>query len=87
VYHLWIAMEGTLEISVGGAPPVAARSGQAIFMVKGTAHGFKNVGNSPAAALEIFIKTVTTAANPLLWDSLAQLNVPLPPGAISGAPR
>ena len=87
VYHLWIPIEGTLEITIGGTAPVSARSGQAFFMTKGTAHVFKNKGASTAAALEIFIKTVTTAANPLPWDSLAQLNVLLPPGAVSPQPR
>lgn len=87
VYHLWIPIEGTLEITIGGAAPVSAASGQAFFMVKGTIHGFRNTGTSPAAALEIFIKTITTAANPLPWELLAQLNVSLTPSAVPTQPR
>ena len=55
-YHVWIPAEGQLQITVGSDAPVAAASGQAFFMKKGTPHGFKNVGKTPAAVFEIFVK-------------------------------
>src|SRR5262245_65200949 len=64
-YHLWIPIEGTFEITIGSDKPVVAKSGQAFFMKRGTPHGFKNIGTTPGAALEIFIKqTTATAAVP-----------------------
>jgi len=42
--------------------PIAAKPGQAYFMTRGTPHGFKNVGPTPAAVFEIFIKQTMTAA-------------------------
>jgi hypothetical protein len=41
---------------------MAAASGQAFFIEKGTPHGFRNVGDTPAAVLEIFVKDGTSAA-------------------------
>ena len=61
VYDLWIPVAGSLQITIGSAAPVAAASGQAFFMTRGTQHGFKNIGTTPGAALEIFIKQTTTA--------------------------
>ena len=61
VYHLWVPIEGTLEIMIGSEAPVAAKSGQAFFLKRGTQHGFKNIGTTPGAALEIFVKQTTTA--------------------------
>jgi quercetin dioxygenase-like cupin family protein len=61
VYHLWIPIEGTLQITIGSDPPVTAKSGQAFFLKRGTQHGFKNIGTTPGAALEIFVKQTTTA--------------------------
>src|SRR5215208_5225596 len=52
LYHLWIPIGGTLQITIGSDPPVTATSGQAFFMKRGTPHGFKNIGTTPAAALE-----------------------------------
>ncbi len=63
VYHLWVPLEGTLQITIGSAPPVTATSGQAFFMTRGTQHGFKNIGTTPGAALEIFIKQTTLASD------------------------
>jgi quercetin dioxygenase-like cupin family protein len=60
-YHLWIPIEGTLELTIGADAPVSAASGQAFFLKRGTPHGFKNVGTTPAAVLEIFVKKTTTA--------------------------
>jgi quercetin dioxygenase-like cupin family protein len=56
VYHLWVPIEGTLEITIGSAAPARAVSGQAFFMNRGTPHGFKNIGATPGAALEVFVK-------------------------------
>jgi len=42
---------------------VEAASGQAFFMKKGTPHGFRNVGTTPAAVLEIFVKDGASAAD------------------------
>jgi quercetin dioxygenase-like cupin family protein len=61
-YHLWIPIEGNLEITIGSDRPVAASAGQAFFMTRGTRHGFQNVGGEPAALFEIFIKQTKTAA-------------------------
>jgi quercetin dioxygenase-like cupin family protein len=61
-YHLWIPVSGALEITMGTEPPAAAASGQAFFMKRGTSHGFRNTGSTPAAVLEVFIKRATTAA-------------------------
>ena len=62
VYHLWIPIDGQLQITIGSDAPVAAKAWQAFFLKKGTPHGFKNVGTTPGAALEIFVKQVSTAA-------------------------
>src|SRR5437870_3984212 len=61
-YHLWIPISGKLEITIGATKPVEAVSGQAFFMQKGTPHGFKNVGSTPAAVMEIFVKDGASAA-------------------------
>ena len=62
-YHLWVPLEGQMEITIGNAAAVPAAAGsQAFFMKRGTPHGFKNVGATPAAALEVFVKQ-TAAAN------------------------
>lgn len=61
-YHLWVPIAGSLEITIGPAAPVPATSGQAFFMKRGTSHGFRNTGATPAALFEIFIKQATTAA-------------------------
>ena len=46
-----------------GDAPVAAVPGQAFFMKKGTKHGFRNTGTTPAAVFEIFVKRSTTSAS------------------------
>jgi quercetin dioxygenase-like cupin family protein len=55
-FHVWIALTGKLEVTIGSAKPVLASEGQAFFMQKGTPHGFRNVGTTPGAAMEIFVK-------------------------------
>ena len=69
-YHLWIPIEGSLQLTIGSESPTAAKPGQAYFMARGTSHGFKNVGSTPGAVLEIFIKR-TTVANRELAAALA----------------
>ena len=62
-FHLWVPMTGTLEITIGSEPPAAAAPGQAFFLKRGTPHGFKNVGTTPAAVLEVFVKDGAANAN------------------------
>ena len=61
-FHLWIPISGKLELTTGSAKPVEATSGQAFFFQKGTPHGFKNVGNTSAAIIEVFVKDGASAA-------------------------
>jgi quercetin dioxygenase-like cupin family protein len=55
-YHLFIPVSGQIELSIGSAEPVTAAPGQAYYMEKGTPHGFRNVGSSPAIVVEVFAK-------------------------------
>lgn len=55
-FHLFIPIEGKLELTIGSAKPLEALPGQAFFMEKGTPHGFRNVGTTPAAVMEVFVK-------------------------------
>jgi len=61
-YHVWTPVVGTLEITIGSEPPRPAAPGQAFFMKKGTPHGFRNTGTTPAAVFEIFVKRSSTTA-------------------------
>jgi quercetin dioxygenase-like cupin family protein len=61
-FHLWIPISGKLEITIGSAKPVEAAAGQAFFLQKGTPHGFKNVGSTQAAVMEVFVKDGASAA-------------------------
>ena len=74
-YHLWIPIEGNLQITIGSDAPVAATAWQAFFMKRGTPHGFKNVGTTPGAALEIFVKQTTTAGGGDVLGVLAELGI------------
>lgn len=62
-YHVWVPVSGTLEITIGQDAPAAATPGQAFFMKRGTPHGFRNTGPTPAAVFEIFVKKSTTNAS------------------------
>jgi mannose-6-phosphate isomerase-like protein (cupin superfamily) len=62
-FHLWVPMTGTLEITIGSDAPVAAAPGQAFFLKRGTPHGFRNVGTTPAAVLEVFVKDGAATAD------------------------
>jgi quercetin dioxygenase-like cupin family protein len=61
-FHLFIPISGKLELTIGSAKPVEATPGQAFFMEKGTPHGFKNVGSTPAAVMEVFVKESSATA-------------------------
>ena len=70
-YHLWIPLEGRLQLTIGSEAPIAAASGQAFFFKRGTPHGFKNAGQTPAVVLEVFVKQATAAAGQALLDPIA----------------
>jgi quercetin dioxygenase-like cupin family protein len=55
-YHLFIPVSGQLELTIGSAKAIEAIPGQAYFMEKGTPHGFRNSGSSPAMVMEVFVK-------------------------------
>lgn len=63
-FHLFIPIQGKLELTIGSAKPVEALPGQAFFMEKGTPHGFRNTGTMPAAVMEVFVKDGGASAQP-----------------------
>jgi mannose-6-phosphate isomerase-like protein (cupin superfamily) len=62
-FHVWVALAGNLEFTMGSTKPMAAPIGQAYFMQKGTMHGFRNAGTTPGAAMEIFVKDGAAAGD------------------------
>jgi len=68
-YHLWMPLDGSLEITIESDGPVIATPWQPFFMERGTLHGFRNVGTSPAAVLEIFVKQSDVAGD---WETLME---------------
>lgn len=64
-FHLFIPLSGKIELTIGSAKPVEATPGQAYFMPRGTPHGFRNVGSSPAAVMEVFVKDEAARAERL----------------------
>lgn len=60
-FHLFIPVQGKLELTIGSAKPVEAAPGQVFFMERGTPHGFRNVGSTPAAVMEVFVKDGASA--------------------------
>jgi quercetin dioxygenase-like cupin family protein len=54
-FHLFLSMSGSIEVTVG-ATKTMATPGQAFFIEKGTPHGFRNTGTTPAKGFEIFIR-------------------------------
>jgi quercetin dioxygenase-like cupin family protein len=62
-YHVWVPLEGRLEVTIEGENPTPAAPGQAIFLTRGTRHGFRNLGATPAAVMEIFVKQSTLGAS------------------------
>ena len=79
-YHVWVPVSGALEITIEKGTPTAAKPGQALFMKKGTQHGFRNTGTTPAAVMEIFVKksAVTAAAGVELTPAAALAMAGLP---------
>ncbi len=61
-FHLFIPITGRIELTIGSAKPIEATPGQAYFMERGTPHGFRNLGSSPAAVMEVFVKDDMKAA-------------------------
>jgi len=72
-YHVWAPVSGSLEITIGNEPPKAAAPGQAFFMKKGTPHGFRNTGTTPAAVFEIFVKKSTANASTISEEDVERL--------------
>ncbi len=72
-YHVWAPVTGTLEITIGTDAPKRAAAGQAFFMKKGTSHGFRNTGTTPAAVFEIFVKRSMTTASVVSDSEVEQL--------------
>mgnify|MGYP001460003559 CR=1 FL=1 len=62
-YHVWVPLEGRLEITIESGSPTVAEPGQAFFMTRGTMHGFRNLGTTPAAVMEIFVKQSNVGAS------------------------
>jgi quercetin dioxygenase-like cupin family protein len=54
-FHLFIPLTGTFELTIGSDKPVVATPGQAFYLLKGTPHGFKNIGSTPASVMEVFV--------------------------------
>ena len=62
-FHLFIPLTGTLQLNVGSEKPVDAPVGQAFYIKRGTPHGFRNLGSTPASAMEIFVKDGASTAS------------------------
>jgi quercetin dioxygenase-like cupin family protein len=52
--HMFMPISGSIELTIGSAKPVVAVPGQAYYMEKGTLHGFRNTGSTPAMVYEVF---------------------------------
>jgi quercetin dioxygenase-like cupin family protein len=48
-------LEGTLEYSFEGKPPVTLKAGQSLYIPAGEAHAARNVGNDNAAELATYL--------------------------------
>ena len=77
-YHVWVPLEGRLEITIAPDGPVVAQPGQAFFMQRGTQHGFRNLGSEPAAVMEIFVKQSTVSASREAAEQLARVMAQIP---------
>jgi quercetin dioxygenase-like cupin family protein len=60
-FHLFIPVSGQLELTVGSAAPIVVAPGEAQYIEKGTPHGFRNIGNTPAVLMEVFVKDASPA--------------------------
>ena len=48
-------VEGALEYTLDGRPPVTLKAGEALFIPNGTPHSAKNVGTGKAVELATYI--------------------------------
>ncbi len=48
-------LEGTLEYTVEGKPPVTLKAGEVLFIPAGTVHAAKNVGSGNGAELATYV--------------------------------
>jgi len=64
-FHLFLSISGSIEVTMGDKK-IAANPGQAYFFEKGTPHGFRNTGTTPASGYEVFVRDPKpgTASNP-----------------------
>jgi len=62
-FHLFIPLKGNLQLTVGSDKPVSAPVGQAFYIKGGTPHGFRNLGSTPGAVMEIFVMKGASAAS------------------------
>jgi mannose-6-phosphate isomerase-like protein (cupin superfamily) len=72
-YHVWVPLEGRLEITIAPDGPVVAEPGQAFFLTRGTQHGFRNPGSEPAAVMEIFVQQSSVSASREAAEELARV--------------
>jgi mannose-6-phosphate isomerase-like protein (cupin superfamily) len=72
-FHLFIPLAGKLQLTIGSDKPVDAPVGQAFYIKGGTPHGFRNLGSTPAMAMEIFVKDGPTASLDALGAIMAAL--------------
>ena len=87
-FHLFIPVTGKIELTMGTAKPVEATPGQAYFMEKGTLHGFRNIGSSPAMVMEVFVKDGGATAQqepgrPAGWEDVLALSLGRVPEGLS----
>jgi mannose-6-phosphate isomerase-like protein (cupin superfamily) len=68
-FHLFLSMSGSIEVTVGSTKTMAT-PGQAFFIEKGTPHGFRNTGTTPAKGFEIFIRDPKPDSKADLGDAL-----------------
>jgi mannose-6-phosphate isomerase-like protein (cupin superfamily) len=69
-FHLFIPLTGKMQITIGSDKPVDAPVGQAFYIKGGTPHGFRNLGSTPASAMEIFVKNSASTASLDALDAL-----------------
>lgn len=72
-YHVWVPLEGRLEITIEPGSATVAEAGQAFFLTRGTRHGFRNLGATPAAVMEIFVKQSQLGASRVTERDLTDL--------------
>ena len=73
-FHLFLPVSGQIELTIDSEKPVEAVPGQAFFMEKGTPHGFRNLGSSPAVVMEVFVKDgAATAQAPVTKEDAVRL--------------